>query len=83
MKEQTYKKKVPEEAIESAVDQVVNFGDGAGRVVDLYGLTDVELVDMMLDHQYERCVDCRWFKPSYEFIDDDQQAHDKCEECRV
>jgi hypothetical protein len=67
-------------AINSIVEQIAYVGDGEMIVRREHGFEAAEIEDMMLDHSYERCRGCRWFKEVGEMLNDNNQPK-QCDEC--
>jgi hypothetical protein len=63
------------------VDLVAMYGDGESRARRDYDLSAEELVEFMLEKNYERCKACRWFKPCGEFLDENDDLKN-CDECQ-
>jgi len=77
-----YQHKIPENEIEQAVEDCWSYGDGEAKIANRYNLDYNEIKELMLDYNYEKCHACQNWCPSYEFLDDNCEVLENCEDCR-
>jgi hypothetical protein len=63
------------------VDKVAHVGDGEAFARREYELDFAEIENFMLDHNYERCRNCRWFVECHELVTDYNDPK-FCDECQ-
>lgn len=68
--------------VDEILDVVTGYVNGYERVLCETGMDSVELDELLLNHNIEKCPNCEWYTDSFNLVDEASEPDGYCDNCR-